>query len=183
MCLPIAAVGIGLSLAGSALSYGQQMSQYNYQRQISERNAELANRSANSQYGAIGENLYQGRVSSQAEASRIASESLAARARVAAGAAEAGVGGNSVDALLGDFSRQEGNYLTALETQERFRDTQAHYEKEGVRTGLEARLVNSAPPQRPNLWGAALGAFTSAFNAGLDLDQTSYRHGGNTLFI
>lgn len=183
MCVPVAILGVGLSLAGSAASYGQAQAQYGYQQQISARNAQLARDSANQQYGAIGENLYQSNVETTTETQRIASEALLARSRVGAAAAEAGVSGNSVDALIGDFSRQEGNYISALDTQQRFRETQAHYEKMGVRTGLESRLVNSAPPQAPNLFGQALGAFTNALNTGLSLDSTSYSHGGRTLFI
>jgi|SRR5688572_15217163 len=184
MCIPlIPAVGIGLSLAGAAGDMYNSQVTYEYQRDIAAQNAELARGAAVAQYSQIGEHTYQELTRTQAEAMRISGDALAARGRVTAAAAEAGVGGNSVDALLEDYSRQEGNYLTALKTQERFTLVDAEFQKKGVQTGLQARLINSAPPARPNLFGQALGAFSSAFNTGLQLDQVSYSHGGPTLFI
>jgi len=184
MCIPaLPAIGMGLSLLGSAGNMANSMATYEYQKEISERNAKLAKRAANSQYSQLGEKYYQEGVGLAAEGEKAAADANAARSRVNAAAAEAGVSGNSVEALLADFSRQEGNYLTALDTQRSFQKSELHYAKQGVRSGLEARLINAAPPARPDFFGQALGAFSNAFSSGLQLDQVSYSHGGNTLFI
>jgi len=183
MCLPLAAVGIGLSLAGSALSIGQQQAAYSYQSRISARNRELATQSAIEQYGGVGEKLFETSVKAGSDQQGIKQDSLSARGRVAAAAAEAGVGGNSYNALIESFRRQEGEFISASEQNEKFVQTQAEYEKRGIRLGYEARLINSASPQRPNLWGEALGAFSSAFNTGLQIDSRVHNAGGTSLFF
>lgn len=181
MC--IAAIGIGLSLAGSAMGMIGQQKAYSYQSRISARNRELAGRAAVSQYGAVDDQLYEGAMKSGQEQLRVSQDSTMAQGRIAAAAAEAGVSGRSVQDLHNDFKRQEGEFISASQQNYAFMQSQAVRQKEAIRLGYESRLINAAPPQRPNLFGDALGAFSSAFDTGLRLDRTAASYGGRTLFL
>lgn len=187
MCLPV--VGMGLSILGSAANMFQQVaytSAYNsYQREISERNEEMAWRAATAQYAGIDDRLMEIKMQSGNEQKAVSADSINAQGRVSAAAASAGVAGRSVADLMEDFRRQEGEFISASEENERFAKAQAVRDKKAARLGLQSRLLNSVPnllPQ-PNLLGQALGAFSGAFNTGLQIDHQVYNAGGNSLFF
>jgi len=183
MCLPLPILGAGISLITSGVGMAQQSASYNYQRRISARNRDLANRSAFAQYGAINQRDFETSVHTGDEMKKVEQDALMARGRIGAAVAEAGVAGNSVEALFNDFYRQEGEYKSILEQNEKFQRTQSTFEKQAVHLGHEARLVNSAPPQAPDLFGQSLLAFSRAFSVSTDLDRQVHNAGGNSIYF
>lgn len=189
MCVPLAAVGIGMSLAGAGANYAQQSAVTSEARKLNEqmsaRNQAMINASAANSYAATSAKLQQERIKAGDAVERVAQDALAARARVRAAGAEAGVGGGSLDALLNDYTRQEGNYVAGVTTNLQFAETQYGLDMTAIRIGQEGRLLNATPdyiPQ-PNLFTSALGAFTGALSTGLSIDSAIKNAGGRTLML
>lgn len=177
MCTPMA-LGItagAASMAGSAANYAQQSGQADAQnarnQEVAARNQKLARETTKIQYISLDERIEQERTKAAFEASSIARDSVQARSRVSAAAVEAGVKGASLDALLADFERQEGEYLTQVKLSEAMQEEQIDREKQGIRLGLEGRLVSSTPDlvARPSLLGSALSAFGSSLSSGVSV--------------
>ena len=189
MCLPLAAVAVGLTIAASAASVAQARAQaegqQKIQNDISARNASMAHRAAVEQYAGIGERQRQEAIQAGEQARKVSVDAILARSRVTAAASESGVGGRSVEDLLNDFSRQEGEFLAATKISQSFANTQAEFDRRGARLGLESRILGSLPDQieKPNLFAQSLSAFTNAFSTGLSVDQMAKQAGGKTLFI
>ena len=185
MCFPLpvalAVASAAASAAGSAANYAQQSAQADAMNEtnqaVAARNQKLAHASSSLQYQSLDERIEQERTKAAFEGSRIARESVQARSRVTAAAVEAGVKGGSVDALLADFERQEGEYLTAVKLNESMQEAQISREKAGVRLGLEGRLISSTPGlvARPSLLAASLSAFGSAVSSGVQVGSAAHQ--------
>lgn len=169
MCHPAvsAAIAFVSTAVGTVVQSSQASKQQNYQNAIAKRNADLANRAAITQYKALNDQAVQEAIKAGQAITDIARDSELARSRVEAAAVNAGVAGSSVEALLRDFEKQEGDFITATLLNEDFALEQIDLEKESVHTGHEGRLIASTPPliQGPNLLGAAATALSGSYNA------------------
>lgn len=169
MCNPAAAsiIAVVASLASTAVQSSVASRQQSFQDALAKRNSDLANQSARTQYKALNDQAIQEAVKAGQAVTDIAKESELARSRVEVAAIGAGVTGSSVDALLRDFERQEGEFIAATLLNEDFAQNRIELEKQSVNTGLAGRLLSAIPNQvqRPNLFGAAASAFSSATNA------------------
>lgn len=164
------AIGI-ITGIGGAVSFASQTSSANsleaHQKSISARNVANANIAArNSYYQSQAGELQQAAGAAQdiTERSR---EAVLARSTVVASAANAGVSGNSVEAILDDFSAQEGRYNAAVRLNQIYAEEQGRADRESIRLGHDGRLVSAAPDpvQKPNFATAAFSTFTSVYNA------------------
>lgn len=189
MCVPLAGVGLGISLLGSAASFATQSaaasSQQSFQNELGQRNAELARANAQNQFGAINDRVIQEAQAQGAAAEDLTRESLQARGRIQAAAAEAGVSGGAVDLVLADFARQEGEFLRRSALNTEFTRRQAESDLEGVNIGLNSQLLASTPSniQGPDLLGASVNAFSGAFSSALTLDRVAQQTGRSTLIL
>ena len=175
MCDPVS-IGLSAAAVSGALSIGntltqaaQASQQQEFQNQIAERNRQLALQSQQNTFSQLGDLQAQQAAAAAAEISSIRRESELAQSTVAAGAAEAGVGGASLTAIFDDFERQESEFVTAQELNLQFAQQQAQTEKVAAQIGTSGRLIAALPSQvpRPNLFGAALGTFTSSLSIGV----------------
>jgi hypothetical protein len=108
-------------------------------------------------------------IARDSETARIANAEARATARVSAG--EAGIVGSSVDALMHEFSMQEGRYVEANLRQTEFADMSSSAEIDSIRQGLNYQTLRiNTPVHRPSrlatglsIGGAVLGAASTIY--------------------
>lgn len=188
MCdLTVAAIGLSLasSAAGAASASANANAQRAFQAQMAERNQANARAVAVSQYASIERKMSEERMKAGLAAQKVTSDAIMARSRVQAAGVESGVTGASIDALLSDFSRQEGELMGNIAATSSFMADQATADKEGARLGLEGRLLASTPDYIPQQspFATILGAVSGAFSSGLSVAGAEEAAGGNSWLI
>jgi len=178
MCDPVIApivmgvVSGGLQVAGSVARHQGQQEAANqtlaYQQQLTG----AAQAVAADQQSAVRQRQAQEHESfaRDSEKARIANAEARATARVSAG--EAGITGSSVDALLQEFSMQEGRYFEANLRQSELLDMGADSEIDSIRQGLNYQTLRiNAPVNRPSrlatglsIGGAIIGAASTMYD-------------------
>lgn len=109
-------------------------------------------------------------ISALQQKQRIAEESRQAMARALVSAGESNVGGQSTQAVLDEFSRQEGRYLAALEQQQQFQAVNLDIQLGDIGLMSESNITAlNRPIDSPNF-------ITSAFQAA-EKGATAYARG------
>ena len=181
MCVPLPAIAAAVQVAAVGAQFAgarrqaKQQARYQAQAAAAERQRFLQEQTSirmrqAQEQEAVGRELEQ--------VSRKSQQALA-RARVSAG--EAGVAGASVQALLDDYTRQEGAYRSALLRQQELGQvaTGMGLEQAGFATTQRQIGINQ-PINRPSALTAGLQAISgglSGYSAGLDIQS---RMGGTT---
>ena len=153
----IAISGLVLSAAATATSVVQANAQANSQKKYQTALQEAQNASYLNEATALRQKQQQEADAAALESQNVQRDAQQARSRAATAAGEAGVSGQGVDAILGDFSRQEAQYLDHIHQQQAFGDINTNQQLEAARTGAQAAMTQTAAPiARPNLFAAAL---------------------------
>lgn len=90
---------------------------------------------------------------------RVRADAMNAKGHVAVAAASSGVKGGSVQAVIDDFTSQEGKRVTAAILNEQYARANVEREKQGVKLATQSKLASSMAPVGPSLFNAALSAF------------------------
>ena len=183
MCLPLAPLLGGLEGAGGAVGIIGGASNRSFAKGVANRNQELAKRNAILQHGAIQSQIAQAEQRAFEATRKTVEDSLRARGRVQAAAGEAGIRGVSVDAVLQEFSRQEGRQIAAAELNAQYSREQGERDLEGVSNALESNLINSATPPQFDFIGQSLSVFGQATETALRADEFVRRNGGEPFFL
>lgn len=188
MCdLTVAAMALSLasSAAGAASASANATAQRAFQAQMAARNQASANAAAVSQYASIERKMSEERMKAGIAAQKVTSDAIMARSRVQAAGVESGATGASIDALLGDFSRQEGELMGNIAATSSFMADQAAADTEGARMGLEGRLLASTPDYIPEQspFATMLGGVASAFSSGIAVAGAQVASGGTSWLI
>ncbi len=175
MCVPLAAVAAAVQVAAVGAQFAgarrqaKQQAAYQAQAAAAERQRFLQEQTSirmrqAQEQEAVGRELQQ--------VSRKSQEALA-RARVSAG--EAGVAGASVQALMDDYTRQEGAYREALLRQQELGQVATGMGLEQAGFATQQRQIGIAQPiSRPSPLTAGLQAISgglSGYAAGLDIQS------------
>lgn len=179
MCNPSAVVS---AQAGAQLIGQQQQAQTlaKYQRRLYAENKVAADANAVLAYQQI-----QLRQEQEGERAAQAIDAAHRQATLAGGRlitsmAEAGVAGNTAAALLGDFQRQEADYVQTTIRNKAFLDDQFRLEMQGVEYRRRAQVLSgtSSPLSGPDFLnvGARLGAQLLAINWDETHQQNPYAH-------
>ena len=163
----------GIAAAASAASIAQQdkagreLNKHN-NRQFKEnrRNAIEAGADAHEALGA------RAAQSAEARADRIASvkqEADAARSTATVAALESGASGAGVNALLGDFERQENEFVNKTMRNQDFEDDQFVRDSDSIQTGQATRIEAGRKRQvaRPNFLNSMLQVGNAGVSSGL----------------
>lgn len=163
MCEPVT-MG-GLVAAGSAMQFAQQSAQARAQNKINALNRENAKAAfINSQNQLTAKTLQQAASAGQA-ISQVRSQADRSRAAATLSAAESGVKGRSVEDVIGDFTRQEGEYVAAALLNEQFQREAAAYERTGTGITLSGQLASNAEVAGPSIVVSALQAGVAGLSA------------------
>jgi len=160
-----------MAVASSALQFQQQRSQAEaqaeHQQNVYERNKQQAMQARNQKTQQENLRIQQEREAANQKMAQQSREADQARARARVSAAESGVSGNSVDQLLADFTRQEGEYMSALNTNFENSQQQSEVRREMYKNEQEARITNAQPDpiNEPNLLAGALRIGSSGYSA------------------
>lgn len=153
----IAVAGLVLSAAGSAVSYTQQKSAANAQSRYQRQLQDAQNQSYLNEASSLREKQQQEAEAAGTEARRVQIDAQQALSRARTAAGESGVSGLGVQNLIGDFSRQEAQYLEHIHTQESLSDINTQQQLEADRLGTAYQMQATGQPiQRPSLFATAL---------------------------
>lgn len=167
MCEPVTTA---LFIASAASTAAQQSQQAKQQNKIAALNRENAVKSLGLEYQSLGAEERAEALRAAQSIAAVREEAMLARGRVGAAAAEAGVSGASVDAVLDDFTAQEGKHVTAVLQNERIATANIERRKKAAEIGTSGRLASSMDVQGPNLLGLALGAFADSYSTHLSIE-------------
>lgn len=154
-----------------------------FQSKVAAQNRALAQRDAILQQGGIQSQIAQAEQRASDATRKVTDQALRARGRVQAAAGEAGIKGGSVDAVLQEFTRQEGRQIAAAELNAQFSREQGERDLEGVTNQLQSNLISSAGPASFDFIGESLNVFGQAFNATLQGDEFVRRSGGEPFLL
>lgn len=172
MCIPLAAVAIGMGVAQAGLSIHGQRQQAKTQEKM-QKNASIAEQQRYlSEVSASRLRERQEKIAASQQIQRTTTKAREARATARVSAGEAGVAGLSVDALINDMTRKEGEFNFSMQQQLKFSDQNRTlgFEDSANRSRMNLLSINK-PIAQPNYLGAILeGAQTgmSAYSFGKD---------------
>lgn len=171
MCEPATlslAISATSAIAGLAGSISSVNAQADYQRDLAierqrqiDENAELARKSYEINTAQIDKATQQAQEAAGEKVFENRIDALKARSTASVAAGEAGVSGLSVQALLDDFSAQEGRFNSAVRRNLEGEQAQGESDKAAAQALAEGRIQSvtpfiAAPIESPDYFGAAL---------------------------
>ncbi|WP_448189666.1 virion core protein, T7 gp14 family [Azospirillum sp. sgz301742] len=149
-------ISSAVSAMGTVATLAAQSSQQQSQKKYAAAQADAIRANTIAGYDQLGLQKQQelANASQKIGATSLDAAKARARARVAAG--EAGVSGISVDALMADFSRQEGTYNSTVEENYARKSAQLDLNMQGLQKGAQGQINQIPEPKAPDFTGAAL---------------------------
>jgi len=157
MCNP-AALTVA-STATQLLGQGQNArAQSDYQKKLYALNTKAADENAVLSYQQIQQRQLQENEKASQAINAAHRQATLATGRLVTSTAESGVGGNTVAALLGDFRRQEADYVQTTIRNRAFLDDQLKLEMESVEKRRQAQIISgmSSPVPGPDFLNAGI---------------------------
>ena len=178
------AISAATAVATPIMQYQQQNSVAEQQRKVYEYNEQIADNNLMQQYSAISRRQQEESKKFAQEMNIISRRGAEARSTALVSAVEGGVSGLSVDALMGNYYRQQAEYLQTTQDQMRANLFQLEQQKEQARYGYQGNVL-SMLPSSPGGSLAGLGLGIAGGAAGLYSDlyiNTQDRNSVRTVF-
>ena len=154
-------IGTGVSLRQQAMN---AEAQGKWQKQKYAANKLIAERAAITGYAQADKRLIQERAAASQQMEEAYRRQMKASGRAIVAAGEGGAMGQSFEVqVLGDYERQKGGFNAATLTNLGYVGEQTALTKEGVRTGMQGRILSALPKpvQMPDYWGQSLSTIGS----------------------
>ena len=163
MCTPLAAVAIGAAQTANSIIGQRQQATMQEQAQetasIQERQRYLA------EVSAMRTQEQQEMVARAQRIQKASKRAMEAKARATVAAGESGVSGLSVQALLGDFSRQEAQYVFSEQQQAEMADVNRQIQLQESGIGFSRNMLRiNKPIEQPNYLGSVLGGIQTGLS-------------------
>jgi len=178
------AISAATAVATPIMQYQQQNAVAEQQRKVYEYNEQIADNNLMQQYSAISRRQQEESKKFAQEMNIISRRGAEARSTALVSAVEGGVSGLSVDALMGNYYRQQAEYLQTTQDQMRANLFQLEQQKEQARYGYQGNVL-SMLPSAPGGSLAGLGLGIAGGAAGLYSDlyiNTQDRNSVRTVF-
>ncbi|CAB4140457.1 hypothetical protein UFOVP403_27 [uncultured Caudovirales phage] len=173
------AISAVTAVATPIMQYQQQNATADYQKRIYEYNEQIADNNLMQQYSAISRRQQEESKKFAQEMSIISRRGAEARSTALVSAVEGGVSGLSVDALMGNYYRQQADYLQTTQDQMRANLFQLEQQKEQARYGYQGNVL-SMLPSSPGGSLAGMGLGIAGGAAGLYSDLYINQYDRNT---
>lgn len=172
--MALAGVSMVLGVAQSIVGYQQAQQQAERQNEYYRQNAEAANAAARAAYANLNAQRDNERLSATADKTGIAIKALQARGAAREAAGSAGVTGLSVDALVNDYSAQEGRQNEAVDINYQLASDNVRSQMDAIHSNTEARINSVQRAQPPSFLPFAIRGLSSVVNSAAGYLHSSY---------
>ena len=157
------------AIAGPAMQYMGQQQARAYQEKLYDYNKQVAETNLASQYMMLSRRQAEEQRKFGEEMGIIAQRSAQARATALVSSVESGVSGLSVDSLMNNYYRQQSEFMSQTQQQQKAALFQTEMQKEQARSGYQGQVL-SAMPTAPGGSPLALGLGITGGLSGLYSD-------------
>ena len=157
------------AIAGPAMQYMGQQQARAYQEKLYDYNKQVAETNLASQYMMLSRRQAEEQRRFGEEMGIIAQRSAQARATALVSSVESGVSGLSVDSLMNNYYRQQSEFMSQTQQQQKAALFQTEMQKEQARSGYQGQVL-SAMPTAPGGSPLALGLGITGGLSGLYSD-------------
>jgi hypothetical protein len=133
------------AIAGPAMQYMGQQQAKAYQEQLYDYNKQVSEQNLSQQYMMLSRRQAEEQRKFGEEMGIIAQRSAQARATALVSSVESGVSGLSVDSLMNNYYRQQSEFMSQTQQQQKAALFQTEMQKEQARSGYQGQVLSAMP--------------------------------------